>query len=147
MISQFFSVIINNFPPSSSTLHRILRSSKFLGIGQLFSDLGLASSVLIDPVSISSRHQPVKIHTRWRSPQTPKPNSNHHDIDIFSKFVLNIGKTYKFLVKLDENSKDERAQGKIIAQEIQIQEDITINIDDDDSVLDLPKKKIKVEKD
>ncbi|ONK77740.1 uncharacterized protein A4U43_C02F10050 [Asparagus officinalis] len=43
MISQFFSVIINTFPPSSSTLHR-----------QLFSDLGLASSVLIDPVSISS---------------------------------------------------------------------------------------------
>ncbi|ONK56210.1 uncharacterized protein A4U43_C10F5260 [Asparagus officinalis] len=55
--SRFFSVIINNFPPSSSTLHRILRSSKFLGIGQLFSDLGLASSVLIDPVSISSGHQ------------------------------------------------------------------------------------------
>ncbi|XP_020275837.1 uncharacterized protein LOC109850272 [Asparagus officinalis] len=65
----------------------------------------------------------------------------------FQKFVLNIGKTYKFLVKLDEKSKDERAQGKIIAQEIQIQEDITINIDDDDSFLDLPKKKIKVEKD
>ncbi|XP_020255082.1 uncharacterized protein LOC109832036 [Asparagus officinalis] len=64
----------------------------------------------------------------------------------FQKFVLNIGKIYKFLVKLDENSKDERAQGKIIAQEIQIQEDITINIDDDDAILKLPKKKINVEK-
>ncbi|XP_020262060.1 uncharacterized protein LOC109838035 isoform X2 [Asparagus officinalis] len=63
----------------------------------------------------------------------------------FQKFVLNIGKIYKFLGKLDENSKDERAQGKIIAQEIKIQEDIAINIDDDDVVLELPKKKIKVE--
>ncbi|XP_020263889.1 uncharacterized protein LOC109839866 [Asparagus officinalis] len=62
----------------------------------------------------------------------------------FQKFVLNIGKIYRFLVKLDENSKDERAQGKIIAQEIQIQEDVTINIDGDDAILKLPKKKIKV---
>ncbi|XP_020269694.1 uncharacterized protein LOC109844930 [Asparagus officinalis] len=65
---------------------------------------------------------------------------------LFQKFVLNIGKTYTFLVKLDENSKDERAQGKIIAQEIQLQEDNTINIEDDDTILELPKKKIKVEK-
>ncbi|ONK64113.1 uncharacterized protein A4U43_C07F22210 [Asparagus officinalis] len=53
MISQFFSVIINAFPPSSSTLHR-----------QLFSDLGLASSVLIDPVSISSVHQVLGVLKR-----------------------------------------------------------------------------------
>ncbi|ONK79911.1 uncharacterized protein A4U43_C01F11730 [Asparagus officinalis] len=61
MISQFFSAIINAFPQSSSTLHRIVRSSKFLGIGQLFSELGLASSVPIDPVSISSGHQVEKL--------------------------------------------------------------------------------------
>ncbi|ONK56829.1 uncharacterized protein A4U43_C10F13450 [Asparagus officinalis] len=60
MNSQFFSVIIN--------VHRILRSSQFLGIGQVFSYLGLASSVLIDPVSISSvlsKLEPVKmLHER-----------------------------------------------------------------------------------
>ncbi|ONK59976.1 uncharacterized protein A4U43_C08F12880 [Asparagus officinalis] len=39
----------------STAIARLIKMEK--GGGQLFSDLGLASSVPIDPVSISSRHQ------------------------------------------------------------------------------------------
>ncbi|XP_020248233.1 uncharacterized protein LOC109825757 [Asparagus officinalis] len=75
MNSQFFSVIIN--------VHRILRSSQFLGIGQVFSYLGLASSVLIDPVSISSvlsKLEPVKmLHERNMYRKEPRGSNLNGD--------------------------------------------------------------------
>ncbi|XP_020244984.1 replication protein A 70 kDa DNA-binding subunit B-like [Asparagus officinalis] len=61
----------------------------------------------------------------------------------FQKLVLNIGKTFKFLVKLEEKTKDERGEGNIIAQEIQLQPDITIDVDDEDATLEFHRKKIK----
>ncbi|XP_020269521.1 replication protein A 70 kDa DNA-binding subunit B-like isoform X2 [Asparagus officinalis] len=77
---------------------------------------------------------------------TEKKEKNNQS-PYFQKFVLNIGKTFKFLVKLVEKTKDERGEDNIIAQEIQLQPDITIDVDDKDATLELPRKKIKVEKD
>ncbi|XP_020249370.1 replication protein A 70 kDa DNA-binding subunit B-like [Asparagus officinalis] len=77
---------------------------------------------------------------------TEKKEKNNQS-PYFQKFVLNIGKTFKFLVKLGEKTKDERGEGNIIAQEIQLQLDITIDVDNEDATLELPRKKIKVEKD
>ncbi|XP_020243393.1 replication protein A 70 kDa DNA-binding subunit B-like [Asparagus officinalis] len=73
---------------------------------------------------------------------TEKKEKNNQS-PYFQKIVLNIGKTFKFLVKLDEKTKDERDEGNIIAQEIQLQSDITIDVDDEDATLELPRKKIK----